>query len=77
VIEAANTFPRYMLSVTEIDTSGGNGDPIEVQFAVEVGLEHLGQSGWSSKKRKDRTMDITIVLTVTSDHEFVDFRRIP
>jgi ATP-dependent DNA helicase HFM1/MER3 len=76
-VEAANSFPRYVLGVTEIGARSTDEGPVEVELAIEVGIEHLGMAGWSSKKRKGRAMDITTVTTYTSDLDLIDFRRIP
>ena len=51
-------------------------DGVNVTLSVECGLaQEVKVASWKkSKKQKHR--DMTLVLMLTSDHAFVDFRRI-
>lgn len=77
VLECLRQFPVYQLTIkaTSVNSDKGRG-PVEVDVDVECGLsEPLGSS--IQKKTKGRHIDYTSVLTLTSDNEFVDYRRIP
>jgi hypothetical protein len=74
VISMAKSLPRYSLSVTERSISSGELGSVEVKLSIQCGLlEEVERKG----RRKALGRDITYVLTVTSDLDFVDFRRIP
>ncbi|KAH7911400.1 hypothetical protein BJ138DRAFT_1238398 [Hygrophoropsis aurantiaca] len=78
ILAAARDFPQYFLSVRETDIIPSNGeDPVEVQLTIECGVsQDDGASKVKTKKHKGRGLDMTTVLTVTSDLLFIDFRRI-
>lgn len=71
-----NAIPRYEVCVKVIDvhTDGGKSD-VQAELAVECSAL-VGDPLKTSKKIKPRSFDMTSVLTVSSDMEFVDFRRI-
>jgi ATP-dependent DNA helicase HFM1/MER3 len=56
-------------------SSGGDG-PVEVELSIKCSLA-AEQSTIKAKKQKGRTSNMTAVLTLTSDMDFIDFRRIP
>ena len=78
VLSSANEFPQYSLSVTEVALcSNGKDGPIEVELSIECGLAVEQTTAVKLKKQKNRSANMTAVLTLTSDLDLVDFRRIP
>jgi ATP-dependent DNA helicase HFM1/MER3 len=76
IIDCVNEFPEYFLKVTELKVKSNGGlDPVEVNFSVACGLA-TEPSKPKPKKQKGRNYNMTDVLTLTSDLEFIDFRRI-
>lgn len=75
----ARDFPVYSLTVSEarVESSGGKG-PVYVELSIECGVvEESAHTSKAAKKQKGRSLNMTAVLTITSDMELVDFRRIP
>ncbi|OSX65591.1 hypothetical protein POSPLADRAFT_1044921 [Postia placenta MAD-698-R-SB12] len=77
VIAAVQQFPQYLLNINEVDLATFAGKkPIQVELSIKCGLtENLSSN--KPKRAKDKSSDMTIVFTVTSDLDFLDFRRIP
>ncbi|KZT02310.1 P-loop containing nucleoside triphosphate hydrolase protein [Laetiporus sulphureus 93-53] len=76
VLAAVQQFPQYTLKISEVAVSSHGGKkPVEVEILVDCGL--LNATEIKPKKVKTRVADMTAVLTLTSDLDFVDFRRIP
>ncbi|RPD80369.1 P-loop containing nucleoside triphosphate hydrolase protein [Lentinus tigrinus ALCF2SS1-7] len=76
VLAAANQLPQYTLNLSEIDVTTRQ-DGVEVELSVGCGLVPRDVKAAKSKKnKKAKRYDMTLVLTLTSDHNFVDFRRI-
>ena len=51
-------------------------DGVNVMLSVECGLaQEVKVASWK-KSKKQKRRDMTLVLMLTSDHAFVDFRRI-
>jgi ATP-dependent DNA helicase HFM1/MER3 len=70
-------LPSYSLKITEVKVkSGGKDKPVWVTISVECGLANQQVWGAKPKKQKGYGPDVTAVLTITSDLDFVDFRRI-
>ncbi|KAJ7481219.1 inner membrane protein import complex subunit Tim54-domain-containing protein [Mycena galericulata] len=77
VLASVNDLPQYTLSIKEIEVhSNGGKDPVEVELSVTCGLVAEPSNGSKGKKARGRTL-MTAILTLTSDLEMVDFRRIP
>lgn len=78
VLASVKQMPMYALTITEenVRARGGN-NPIEVGLSIECRILNHDVYDKSHKKSKFRGQDMTIVLTVNSDLDFVDFRRIP
>jgi ATP-dependent DNA helicase HFM1/MER3 len=74
VLSSVMALPSYTLKLDEKRVRGGGSDPLEVELCVQCGLSVDSQP---SKQRNTKYHDITNVLTLTSDLDFVDFRRIP
>ncbi|SJL00868.1 uncharacterized protein ARMOST_04182 [Armillaria ostoyae] len=78
MLASAREFPSYMLKITEIEvrTNGGT-KPVEVDLSIECGLtDETFTSQPKSKKQKGRVYNMTSIITLTSDMELIDFRRI-
>ncbi|KAJ6490475.1 hypothetical protein DFH09DRAFT_1003499 [Mycena vulgaris] len=77
VLASVNELPQYTLAIKEVEVhSNGGKDPVEIELSITCGLavEQLNPS--KGRKQKGRTQ-MTAILTLTSDSEMVDFRRIP
>ncbi|THH19463.1 hypothetical protein EW146_g1691 [Bondarzewia mesenterica] len=76
ILAMAADLPRYRLTVKEIsmDTSG---DSVDVELSIECSLILDAAPSTKLKKNKWRHVDMTTLLTVTSDLDYIDFRRIP
>lgn len=73
-------MPRYCVSLQEIDVHlGGGKQPVEVEISITCALANPQQYGVKPsdyKGKSRRTYDMTSVLTISSDYDFVDYRRI-
>jgi ATP-dependent DNA helicase HFM1/MER3 len=69
-------LPRYRLEVSQLSAaqSGGKG-PVFIVLRVACGL--ITDAHNKYKAKKGQGYDSSFVLTVTSDLDFVDFRRVP
>ncbi|KAG2755826.1 P-loop containing nucleoside triphosphate hydrolase protein [Suillus brevipes Sb2] len=77
VLLAAKELPSYFLALTEIKVSPSDGkSPVEVELSVECGLLLDKRASTGSKKQRRGGLDMTTLLTITSDFVFIDFRRI-
>lgn len=77
VLASVAEFPLYSLSVKETDTFSDGTNPVQVHLLVECGLVDEVSPSIKSKKQNRHAMSITVVLTLTSDMDMIDFRRIP
>lgn len=77
VQDSIREFPYYSLQISELDVrmNGGVG-PVEINLSIKCGLVEEQMTPRKQKKQKTRGMNMTVVLTLTSDMDFVDFRRI-
>ncbi|KAF8205795.1 hypothetical protein K438DRAFT_2014648 [Mycena galopus ATCC 62051] len=77
VIASVQELPRYTLTIQElgVQSNGGIG-PVELELSITCGLAAEQSSAPKAKKPKGR-IQMTAILTLTSDSEFIDFRRIP
>ncbi|ETW86191.1 hypothetical protein HETIRDRAFT_235038, partial [Heterobasidion irregulare TC 32-1] len=69
-------LPRYHVSVKEVSTNI-SGDSVDIELMIECSLILDAALAVKSKKNKKRNFDMTTVLTLTSEMDYVDFRRIP
>ncbi|KAJ6531293.1 hypothetical protein B0H19DRAFT_1242397 [Mycena capillaripes] len=77
VLASVRELPQYTLVVKEVEVhSNGGKDPVEIELSITCGLALEPSNGPKGKKQKGRTQ-MTAILTLTSDSEMVDFRRIP
>lgn len=70
-------LPQYTLVVQEVEVRSGAGNPVEVRLRIECSIVEARNTAVKPKKSRSRNFDRTAVLTVTSDMDFIDFRRIP
>jgi ATP-dependent DNA helicase HFM1/MER3 len=78
IVASASAMPRYDLRVEETGIYESKGNGVEVEISITCGWANTGQEGF---KRKDKNLsrkviDMTSVLTISSDYELIDFRRI-
>jgi ATP-dependent DNA helicase HFM1/MER3 len=76
ILECLRQFPQYKLNFipTSVESRKGKG-PVEVDLDIECGL--MQELAKSNKKGRGRMVEMTSVLTMTSDNEYIDYRRIP
>ncbi|THU96369.1 P-loop containing nucleoside triphosphate hydrolase protein [Dendrothele bispora CBS 962.96] len=79
LLASLNEFPQYSLNVVQQRACVFGGKrPIEIDLLVKCGLvQEESKTKTKLKKQRNRFIDMTAVLTLTSDMEFIDFRRIP
>jgi len=72
-------YPQYSLSITENEVqSDGGKNPVQIELSIACALVEEGESLVSKTKRqKARSFQMTAVLTLTSDNDLIDLRRIP
>lgn len=78
MLTAVREFPLYTLRVTETEVRTSKGhNPVEIDLSIECGIaDDTGGHPKTSKKSKARSYNMTAVLTLTSDKDLIDFRRI-
>ncbi|THG99966.1 hypothetical protein EW026_g2490 [Hermanssonia centrifuga] len=76
ILALIKQLPRYSLNVTQTNVNPSDGkNPVEVDISVDCGL--LEEAGCGDrKKNKTKARNATLIVTVTSDLDFIDFRRI-
>ena len=77
VLASVAEFPLYSLSVKETDIFSDGTNPVQVHLLVECGLVDEVSPSIKPKKQSPHAMSITVVLSLTSDMDMIDFRRIP
>jgi ATP-dependent DNA helicase HFM1/MER3 len=80
LIAAVREFPVYSLKVIEQRVvSDGGKKPVRIELSIECGLEEdaAAPKNTTTKKRKQLRGNMTVVLTVNSEMDLIDFRRIP
>lgn len=75
VLASVREMPQYMLHIVEenVSTFGGR-KPVEIDLRITCSLKEPLIASTKQKQRK--SIGPTTVLTVTSELEFIDFRRI-
>ncbi|CAK5277542.1 unnamed protein product [Mycena citricolor] len=79
IISSVRELPHYMLEVQQQEhRSNGGQDPVEVDLCITCGLAQELEMPNKAKKtaRGKYTNNMTDILTLTSDLELIDFRRI-
>ena len=70
-------LPKYFLKIEETSSmSSKDNKPIGIELSIQCGLI-LDKMQATVTKERAGVFDMTIVLTLTSDLDFIDFRRIP
>ncbi|KAJ7256507.1 Sec63 Brl domain-containing protein [Mycena haematopus] len=78
VLASVKEFPQYTLAVQEVGVqSNGGADPVELELSITCGLAVEQSSASKGKKQPKSRTQMTAILTLTSDLEMIDFRRIP
>ncbi|KAF9469215.1 hypothetical protein BDZ94DRAFT_1181827, partial [Collybia nuda] len=79
VLKSVQELPQYYLHINEVSvTAGGGNSPVTIELSIKCGLFNVQTNPPpKSKKAKGRGIDMTAVLTMTSELELIDFRRIP
>ncbi|KAH9966525.1 P-loop containing nucleoside triphosphate hydrolase protein [Russula dissimulans] len=80
ILSAVRELPQYSVTVHELavahtTTTSHNAVDVELDIRCSVSIE--GSSSKSKAQKSRHYQDTTHILTVTSDLEFIDFRRIP
>ncbi|KAI0807705.1 P-loop containing nucleoside triphosphate hydrolase protein [Fomes fomentarius] len=75
VLAAVNQLPQFTLDVIEDGVSTGKNG-VEVELSIVCGLVREVKACGSKKNKKHKRHDMAMVLTLTSDNNFIDFRRI-
>ncbi|KAG8974345.1 Sec63, partial [Tulasnella sp. 427] len=75
ILEEVSALPKYRLTINEeaLAHSGGT-EPVVASLKIEVGLDGPLTT---PRGKKAPILGFASVLTVTSDMEFIDYRRIP
>ncbi|KAH8826888.1 ATP-dependent DNA helicase MER3 [Flagelloscypha sp. PMI_526] len=78
VLNSLRELPHYRIAITEKATrSSSNGkDPVEVDLVIDCGLVEETLAALKTNKKKFKSGSMTNILTLTSDLDFIDFRRI-
>ncbi|KAJ8469377.1 hypothetical protein ONZ45_g16911 [Pleurotus djamor] len=78
LINSLKEFPKYSLKLSEISVSTYRGaKPVEVCLTVHCGLDTEWSKPHKSKKLKAAGANMTSVLAISTDLDFIDYRRIP
>ncbi|KAI0306724.1 P-loop containing nucleoside triphosphate hydrolase protein, partial [Multifurca ochricompacta] len=79
ILFAVRELPQYSITIDELSVIHSTSrNPVELELEVQCSVSLAGASSSKSKAHKNRHYhDMTYILTVTSDFEFIDFRRIP
>ena len=77
IVASASAMPHYNLKVEETGVYESKENGVEVEIAISCGLANTGQEGIKRKDKKSprKAFNMTSVLTISSDYEFIDFRR--
>lgn len=72
------SLPEYYILVEEVGTTLSDGtSPVEVELSVTVGVsEDTSVDSGKCKKGKVKLRDSTTILSLSSELDFIDFRRI-
>ncbi|EAU88744.2 ATP-dependent DNA helicase MER3 [Coprinopsis cinerea okayama7 len=76
ILGLVNALPRYEVKLKEIALQADGKSDVEVELAVECQLLNGDTFATGSKKSKNRGFNMTAILTISSDMELLDFRRI-
>ncbi|KAF4615166.1 hypothetical protein D9613_003174 [Agrocybe pediades] len=78
VLSCLAEFPQYMIKIKPIEIhSDGGTNPVEIDLEIECSLLEGTNAPTKTKKHRSRSFQMTALLTLTSDNELIDLRRIP
>ncbi|KAH9079272.1 P-loop containing nucleoside triphosphate hydrolase protein [Lactarius deliciosus] len=78
ILFAVRELPQYSVTIDELSVVHSTSDsPIDVELDIQCSVSWGGGSSKPKAHKNRHFADMTYVLTVTSDLEFIDFRRIP
>jgi ATP-dependent DNA helicase HFM1/MER3 len=81
ILSATRELPQYFVTIHELAVERNtvaSGKAVDVEVDIHCSVTLGSASSSKSKGQKSRhDHDMTYILTVTSDLDFVDFRRIP
>ena len=80
LLEAVRRLPRYAVTVKEIATTMRSGEPLSMALEIYCRLlddDIQDKPGKETKRRTSRFLGMTSILTIMSDLDLVDYRRIP
>lgn len=75
VLAAVNQLPQFTLDVIE-DGVSTRKNGVEVDLSIVCGLVREVKAYGSKKNKKHKRHNMAMVLTLTSDNNLIDFRRI-
>ncbi|KAI0672919.1 P-loop containing nucleoside triphosphate hydrolase protein [Trametes maxima] len=75
LLATVNQLPQYTIAISEVDVTSGK-EGVEVELSVECAIFRDPKVPKPRKVKKQKRWDMTLVLTLTSDNTFIDFRRI-
>ncbi|KAG8891132.1 Sec63, partial [Tulasnella sp. 408] len=74
ILEEVSALPQYQVVIREESLTHSKGaEPVVASLAIEVGLD---APLTTPKGKKVQNAGFACILTVTSDMEFIDFRRV-
>lgn len=79
ILASVADLPQYALNIKEIGVhSDGGRSAVQIDLLIKCGLlSNQSAESKRTKKTRSRAYQTTVVLTLTSDLDLVDLRRIP
>lgn len=78
VLRSAAEFPQYAISIKEIGVEFDRGKtPVQVDLLIRCELVYDKINIVKPKKQRGCSFNMTAILTLTSDMDLIDLRRIP
>ncbi|KAI9446595.1 P-loop containing nucleoside triphosphate hydrolase protein [Lactarius indigo] len=78
ILSAVRELPQYSVTIDELSVVHSTSDsPIDVELDIKCSVSWERASSKPKAHKNRHFVDMTYILTVTSDLEFIDFRRIP
>ncbi|KAF9454628.1 P-loop containing nucleoside triphosphate hydrolase protein, partial [Macrolepiota fuliginosa MF-IS2] len=76
VLASLGEIPKYQVKASQLSvTSDGGKSPVSIKLTVDCEL--LNPASTTKYNKKHRYNDMTAILTLTSDFDWIDFRRTP
>ncbi|KAF9052836.1 hypothetical protein BJ165DRAFT_1339967 [Panaeolus papilionaceus] len=80
VLASLAELPQYDLDIRELSVTSNQGKgPVEVELSIHCSLVHGSDTNprLTKKSTRARSFHVAVILTITSDMELIDLRRIP